>query len=540
MSNHFTNLSSCFLTVLTRLEAGLLSVNRSNFYLIDEFDLNQQAKVNFTEHGDFKCSPTDLRTKEPEKHVADYLIRTAYSSCVMMKSERKKQFDAKKDTLDFPKLEAENFANERKKKSNDNIFHITSFQPSFLYGLYHNLTIEHIEGDKKINDDWSGNAEVFQLVMVASKMLEHMFKDEMMSREKMKANLDSYINAYGSEDEAMKKAHLLEASMGALPTSNKIPKDQFRRVINSNYASIACFFALAIYDEDSFRFAHCLILEPRTGIRIPHMQRLFGDGLVRMRNDTEEEEKSITWLFEHKKMDDGPDFVKQVVDVLNRLAHFMECEQRCFGTSKKVYDKTRIEALFFRTLASDLAEIYVTHSRNPLIKKEWKEWHPWLSDLVKHNKQKHPVNLLLEYIMLAIDQGKIQVEPSHMYNSQKKLATQIGPEQTTPGVPIPKDGRPKTRDIRYLYKLMDAKKVTPSTKERQEYLEWLKLTEVVNVILFATKNPFVKEGEPEVFIEWYHNLPAIDSLENKKVEFWKGKKEKKEENDKSRNRGIQG
>lgn len=160
MSNHFTNLSSCFLTVLTRLEAGLLSVNRSNFYLIDEFDLNQQAKVNFTEHGDFKCSPTDLRTKEPEKHVADYLIRTAYSSCVMMKSERKKQFDAKKDTLDFPKLEAKNFAKERKRNQ----------KKTFSISLPFN---HHFSMDCTITSQLNILKETKKLMMIGQEMLRY-------------------------------------------------------------------------------------------------------------------------------------------------------------------------------------------------------------------------------------------------------------------------------------------------------------------------------------------------------------------------------
>jgi hypothetical protein len=256
------------------LEAALLSVNREKFYLIEKFDLNKKAAVTFGDHGKFTVSPEDLRTSEPEKQVADYLIRTAYSSTVLMQSERKKNHDAKKGQLTFTKSEAEKCAEEWKKESKDNIFHITSFQPTFLYGYYHAITEEDMD-DKKMNDTWAGQAEVFQVVMVASMILENLFKDEMISREKMKTNMESYKEAYGSEDQALKKAHYLEAHMGALPTSNKIPKDQFRRTINNNYAATACFFALAIYDPDSFRFAYGLLMEPRTGIKIPQRQKLL-------------------------------------------------------------------------------------------------------------------------------------------------------------------------------------------------------------------------------------------------------------------------
>jgi hypothetical protein len=276
------------------LEAAFLSVPRENFYLIEEFNLNKKPIVSFGANGNFTISPTQWRTMQPEKEIADYLIRTAYSTAVLMKSERRKMFDVleKQGKVPIVKDEVTKVTEEWKKESNNNIFHITTFQPTYLYGLYHPVTVEKLNEEKR--DEWTGHAEVFQVVMVASKILEHLFHDDIIGRGKMKAKMDSYLDAFCSEDEALKKAHLLEAHAGALPTSNKIQKDQFRRAINNNYASIASFFALAVYDEVSFRFAHCLTMDPRTGIKIPQGQRLFGDDLLRMVKVDDEE--SVTWL----------------------------------------------------------------------------------------------------------------------------------------------------------------------------------------------------------------------------------------------------
>jgi hypothetical protein len=117
-----------------------------------------------------------------------------------------------------------------------------------------------------------------------------------------------------------------------------------------------------------------------------------------------------------------------------------------------------------------LAEIYVAHGNNPTMSQDRRNEHPWLNDLVKHYRQKHPVNLLLEYIMLCIDGGQILVTASHLYNYKGNLSTKYA-ETKTPGVPFPAGGRPKTRDIRYLYQMVGAEKDDV----------WLTLPQVANV-----------------------------------------------------------
>jgi hypothetical protein len=169
-----------------------------------------------------------------------------------------------------------------------------------------------------------------------------------------------------------------------------------------------------------------------------------------------------------------------------------------------------------------LAEIYVTLGINPSMSPDCKNSHPWLNELVKNHRQKHPINLLVEYILLCIDHQHIQVTASYLYNMKKNLCTKYGPQHKTPGVPIPEGGRPKTRDIRYLYGLVGAKQ-----NETELTDVWMTLPEVANVILYGMRNPFNKQLEEDQWIAWLPNFPPIESLgKNKRVEFWKkpGKK----------------
>jgi hypothetical protein len=44
-------------------------------------------------------------------------------------------------------------------------------------------------------------------------------------------------------------------------------------------------------------------------------------------------DKAITWLFQQQRLDDGVEFVKNAVDVINRLAKFMVFDSIKFGQS---------------------------------------------------------------------------------------------------------------------------------------------------------------------------------------------------------------
>jgi hypothetical protein len=512
------------------LETTLLNVDRGKFYLIEKFKLHGTVRVTFKKEGNFTILPKDFRKSDPEKYVADYLIRTAYSTGVVKASERKTlftQLTKAEPPLSFPKSEAIDHAEKWKKNSN-NIFKITSFHPSFLYGFYHEQIEEELEEIKSKGENEVGcDPEVYQVVMVASKMLGEMSKESTGQHNPSRDKEEVYIDAYGSMEEARKKAHLLEGHAGSLLTGTKIAKEQFRRVFNTNQACIAFYFAYAIYDEESFRNAHVLLLEEKGGYAIPDSRRRFGENLSQMRSQEGYQEE--TWLFKKEGVDDGSDFLKQVVDVLNRFAEFMKHDQRCFKKVTRVEEKNRLEPMFFRTLASDLAEIYVTHGNNPTMSQECRNDHPWLNNMVKHHRQKHPVNLLLEYIMLCIDHQQIRVAPSHLYNSTKKIST-LYAGMTTPGVPFPEGKRPKTRDIRYLYQLVRAK------KDKTEVMDdWLTLPVVANVILLGMRNPFIKEGQEEERIEWVPTLPPIDTLDNKKVELWKIQKKVARKRGKAKN-----
>jgi hypothetical protein len=77
---------------------------------------------------------------------------------------------------------------------------------------------------------------------------------------------------------------------------------------------------------------------------------------------------------------------------------------------------------------------------------------------------------------------------------------------------------PDIRDIRCKYHLVDAKvKNQKGDKKAIPFQKWLNLTEVVNVILFGMRNPWITAGEKAEFIDW---TPE-------KMDLSRGKKKKK-------------
>jgi hypothetical protein len=104
--------------------------------------------------------------------------------------------------------------------------------------------------------------------MVASLILEEMLKDPAAQHNQTKQQEDKYVEVFGSMENAKLMVHYLENHTSALPMGTRIAKDQFRRVFNTKQAAIASFFALAAYDEETFKLAHGLILEKKCGVAI--------------------------------------------------------------------------------------------------------------------------------------------------------------------------------------------------------------------------------------------------------------------------------
>jgi hypothetical protein len=424
-----------------------------------------------------------------------------------------------------------------------NIFKYSSFKREYLFQFYCKATEDEFDKMKKTNkpQQYKGDPEAFQVVMAASYVLKHVFQEDCFKTRLMsdiRGKRDQYETVFGEPEEALKRAWMLEAHVGTLPVGAKIPLSDFRRVININIASIASFLAFAIYDERSFNFLSVLLMQ-QSGEAIPRCSVIFPDGLLPLEQVLEDQVQPKQYLFQHETLDDGADFVKHVIEVINRFGDFLSLDENRYKKLNRVFLKGRIEGLVFRTLASDLVEIYVSHGCYPLCSIFCKTRHPWLMDLLKHNRAKKPVPVLMEYIILAIENSKIKVATSHCYNSSLKLVSHVAPKAQDQGTSqdgaklvshvAPKgqdeersqDGaeRPLTRNIRYLYKLVDAKKGNGG-----DFDEWLMLTEVVNVILFNVKNPWNTDDDGTIErIDW---LPNFNKSE-KRVAMWVKPKEEK-------------
>ena len=212
------------------MESALYSVHRDNFYSIDKFDLNAQVSITFEAKGNFTAEPQDWIKKSANKGIHQFLIRTAFSSCVLKPLLRKKAFTSAqakhelekgfgKRLFDHKEAIAKTSTWETGNKG-QNIFKFTSFQPEYLYQLYHDAVQKEYEESfqKKCKEEWTGFPEVFQVVMVASNILKHVFQEECLQpslNQRIHDKQTSYVEAFGSIEESLAKAHFLEAPAGA-------------------------------------------------------------------------------------------------------------------------------------------------------------------------------------------------------------------------------------------------------------------------------------------------------------------------------------
>jgi hypothetical protein len=168
---------------------------------------------------------------------------------------------------------------------------------------------------------------------------------------------------------------------------------------------------------------------------------------------------------------------------------------------KETGAQTRMAHHQFCTLASNLVEIYVSHGLCPRYDKAiGKQDHPLLIMWIK-DKAVWPLCLILKYIMLAIQNGQITMGASHTYTGSKKtrrLEIFNPPKDKESGKDARRNRRPLSRDIHLLYKLTGAELID-STKESDQ---WLKLPEVLNVILFSLRNPWIKNLTEKKVINW--------------------------------------
>jgi hypothetical protein len=451
--------------ILLRLEQALYSVSKDNFYCIDQFDLEKQVTVTFEKEGFFEVKPNGFLDDPPGSLVHDFLVRTALHSYLEGANSRKNAADAaiKEKNLGigliYENNELEEFLRVIDGSRRPNVFKLTSFSKSHLYQFFCKDTEEVYDktGDTKKATSENLCPEMFQILMVTSQLLKHIFAEECLKEHliPLVQQTKGLQHMFGTNERVLQQVHLLEANPQWLPLYGRFEHKNFRRVLNTKLAATAAFLANAIYDEMSFKLALALL---QTTLLGPTVNAVFKTKVGKVAS-LAEVQKGIevkSYLFIHDRMEFGSLlFVDNMVNVANRLAEFLESSAN-FGAVKKPPSKKCIGALLFRTLCSDLVEIYVGHGCFPSCSTDCRERHPWLHALQEKMKKKHPVPLLLEFIILAIQNKAIQVAASHIYNKSNKLLDNkvIANEEKVQQAHNNTNSR-QQKDIRYWFKIIN-------------------------------------------------------------------------------------
>jgi hypothetical protein len=405
-----------------------------------------------------------------------------------------------------------------------NIFRYSKFSNAYIYECIHPL-VEEVYFKRKKDSIAKENIdpEKYQMVSVASRLLKYIFKEpglEAMLRKNMSVNTaveEQYITLYGSLDQALENASDLQGRPVTLPLGQGIPTRYFSAYVSKNLVSVASFFAAAMYDEESFNLAQVLLLpkEMEEGEAFPQGSRFLGAGFNETIHRLGKDYKKQKSLFS-RNMEEGGVFVENVVKPLNEFTERVHSDNSWMQKYKtRITMETRLQSLMFRTHASEMVEIYVSHGLFPRHSPDLATQHPDLMEMFKENKNASlPIPVILDYITLAIETKNILPGASHYYTTNKdkllpwrsgdvydggdmeKLREEIVPDEDD-------YCNPDIRDIRCKYHLVDAKvKNQKGDKKAIPFQKWLNLTEVVNVILFGMRNPWITAGEKAEFIDW--------------------------------------
>lgn len=408
------------------------------------------------------------------------------------------------------------------------------------------------------------SVEQYVPILVMSEILEELFQEDFLQTIFEKdIKVDSIADAFGATtelSEVKKRASRLEASKKCLPFYNIDPK-AFRRVFNVNLAATAAFLAMGIYDEDSLRIANVLVSLGGRGEPMPTwITKRWTDASDPTRDDLQVYRKikdkrnplddDPALLFEESGFDDGKLFVAATVNVATRFHSAMDDLMSYIppGSKKGLHSKLRLRALLYRTLCSSIMDLYVHHGMRPYYSNSILVEHPQLKNMLHHyySRSKRVIEIILEFILVAVKAKAMEVHPSHCYKSDGKLVTYDSYDSATPKQPT-RGGRrvqrdePSLRNIRYIFNVRGAIKELPSNGEDphlEPNLNGVELHEVVSLLLLGTTRVFCSfEKIQERDVRWYdwstrQTMPV--PLDNKKREekvplYVSRKKEAKEQ-----------
>jgi len=567
-----------------RVESALMSIDRGKMFSIGDFTLTEQYTVTIQHDrkGFFVLTPGGAASIPHVSLVMKYIIRSqlvAHMEKKWVKAGHKKAKDdcVKHNSLMFDEDE-QTAAVDAGKRSARNIFKYTKLRYDMVYEYFCDEAVGKMKPPAKAEGKKPCCPDMYHPVMVTSRLLKSFFEDDrvhILLRPTYDRFESDYKPYFFNFELSLQKAPNFEVPPSKLPMGTfpggGIPYTQFRRVMNTNLAAIASFFAFACYEAESFKSAVSLLqFDWELGGILAKEEKRFPNGIDPLADvDLYHIEN---YLFNQRVMDDGTGFVKNVVDVVNRLGecvHERMVEMR--GKARPVQER-RLESHLFRTMCSDLIEIYLDNGCFPHCDMAHKLKHPTLASLIDtYHKDYHPVPLLLEYVMLLIHHGFVKVYPSHVFEPNK--SGNPGPLITNPLPPPPppmhgkkrsdedgdkeddvsdevkeerpphgkkkskrsdeakdeddndsdvgeEDGliviRPRTKDIRVLYEIF------PQVGQDPKYL---KLPQLVAVILYGWECPWENDSTKR-HIPWPREPINIPILKGKHVQLWSKKKAK--------------
>jgi hypothetical protein len=411
--------------ILCRIESALLMMKPHDLECIKDFPLNNEKiviKIPYNEHGKFITEPSmpPASTQPYINTVYPFIVRTELANFMTqqwLKEARSATIkEADEEGRDvYLQTDFDQHINPDEEEASENIFTYTKLDNRFVYEYFSEDTIRRAN----VPDSVRRNGvfpDMFHSVMVTSNFLSKMYSEPVLqailrqaysASSKTKA---SYNERFGNFENAVQNAPFLQNEPKRLPQGvhtgkgGGIPVTLLSNVLSSKLASVAAFFSFACYDERSINGAYALLQKDMNcGDIIKHQETLFPQGLVFLC-----ENKNENYLFIETVMDDGKLFVTNVVNMVNRLA---DCMNSYASTSPAKSDVSvtlqRLQSHLFRTMCSDMVEIYVSHGCYPLCEKSTLGYHPVLGAMAKRHAKMQPVPLLLEYIIHLIAEKKL-------------------------------------------------------------------------------------------------------------------------------------
>jgi hypothetical protein len=296
------------------------------------------------------------------------------------------------------------------------VFKYTAFQGSYIYPFFCERTRKCYKPPNSQPESFA--PETFHQVMIASTILRKMYGDPDLApvlqgcMGAVKKEGKMYKDYWGDhQGQWHVKASRFETSRTGLPLGfhrgGGIPISNFRRVLSTNLAAVASFFAFCSYDEKSRNNAMSLLHSTMEGDQIEN-EKL--SKLVDIIPLPPVKEWNPNYLFPAVAMDEGEPFVDCVVNVVNRLGECLHVfAQVGHGETSRPNQKSRLQCHLFRTLCSDLVEIYLSHGGYPQCTQSTFKKHPSFKNFLRKsndNEVHKPVPLLMEYIICLVSKKK--------------------------------------------------------------------------------------------------------------------------------------